>query len=157
MCLKKLIKLLEEKPALPSFETFPVKVSAVKEMLESHGIECMLKDKYVLADYDFHYIKEEDWLIALPYLTYPANFYVAELDIDCDDYSRWGSSDCSKLFKVNANLQCWGDTPYGYHAFSLALTGANSFKIFEPNAGFPCAGQLMNKDNEYGWLPKSWK
>jgi len=127
----------------------------LKTNLGNWGLELMLKDKFV-PDATISYTYEKVWATIIPYLTYPADLYIAELDVDCDDYSKWASANSSKDFRLSGCLQCWGDTPLGFHAFNLVITGDNTFKLFESNAGFEFAGKLFNAGDN-GYLPSSWK
>jgi len=76
---------------------------------------------------------------------------------NCDDYSKWANADSSKRFRLNGCVQLWGNSPYGFHAFSGVITGPDTIRIFEPNASFPCAGELLMIPNVYGWEPTKWK
>ena len=125
----------------------------VKFELESYGIVCMLgvsaPDKRVF------FTDEATMVRMLPFLTFAANHYVAELDIDCDDYSMWAAAFARLLFRVNGVLQCWGDMPLGYHAFNLVYL-SGGYKLWEPNAGYLYAGELF-ESGENSYLPRKWK
>jgi len=162
MCFDKLFKALkkaqeesEEQLWPQDYPKFEITWGELKRNLEELGLECMLKAKFV-PDTKVTYTTEEAWGKMVSFLTYPADYYVAELEIDCDDYSKWTAADASKKFKLSGCLQCWGNMPLGYHAFSLVVTGPKSYKLFEPNAGFGCAGELF-ASGDFGYQPKSWK
>jgi CRISPR type III-A-associated RAMP protein Csm4 len=43
---------------------------------------------------------EETLARMVPFLTYPADYYVAELEINCDDYARWAAADARRIFLI---------------------------------------------------------
>lgn len=98
----------------------------------------------------------------IPFLTYPAEDYIYSYYIDCDDYAKWAAADARRIFRVNGIFECWGnvklyeDKPPEAHAFCLAIASYASVKLFEPNAGFPWAGELFDI-GEHGYEPKYWK
>ena len=124
----------------------------VKVELETNGLACMISDA---PDTRVFYTDEVSLVKMVPYLTFAADYYVAGLDIDCDDYSMWAAALARLIFKVNGIYQCWGDMPLGYHAFELAYQ-PNSYKLWEPNAGFVYAGDLF-LPGENGYIPRKWK
>jgi len=147
-------------PKLP--QGYPVHQLPWAELITSLlalGLEPMIKYDYPPDKY-ITYTDEASWEKIVPFLTYPAELYVAEA-ADCDDYSKWATADSSKLFNLNGCLQCWGDMPLGYHAWNLVITASDavsttSYKLFDANAGFPHAGKLFNPmDN--GYKPEAWK
>lgn len=107
-------------------------------------------------DRHFFYTDEETWRKIIPYLTYPGEYYAWEERRDCDDYSKKASADSSFYYGLNC-LQVWGNTPLGFHAFNMVLVLPDKWKLFEPNASFECAGELLDLKNEYGWEPVKWK
>ena len=122
-------------------------------MLKAHNVEPMLSYP---PDYNIHFTNEETLDKIVPFLTYPADFYIRELEIDCDDYARWAAADARRIFHIQGVYEVWGNTPLGYHAWSLGIIAPDSFKMFEPNAGFEFAGVLFEAgDNKY--LPEKWK
>ena len=60
--------------------------------LQALGLRCMSPDA---PDYKIYYTDEEHLAKISPFLTYPADYYVAELEIDCDDYAKWAAADAS--------------------------------------------------------------
>lgn len=131
---------------------------AVK-FLETQGIHCMLRPGDY-PDANIYYTTEKFVAKMVPFLTYPADYYVGEFDVDCDDYSRWASADATRFFRVSGIVQCWGcvnvNNKQEYHAFNLSLTSESSYKLFEPNSAFPWAGTLFSRgDNSYE--PDKWK
>jgi hypothetical protein len=136
--------------AVPLFET---SWSQVISDLEALGLRCMIKED--APDYKVFYTDEVTLARMVPFLTYPADDYVEER-ADCDDYAMWASADASRIFKLNGVRQCWGDTPLGPHAWSLALVGVGQYKLWEPNAGFAYAGELFDAGDN-GYQPKKWK
>ena len=125
----------------------------VKAELEALGLKCMASDA---PDTKVFYVSETSLAKMIPFLTYPADYYVAELDIDCDDYSKWAASDASRIFKVNGIWEVWGMTPLGYHALSLAKLTGNKYKLWESNAGFEYAGTVFSF-GDYEYTPNKWK
>lgn len=125
----------------------------VKAELESLGLQCMVSDA---PDVRVFYTDEATLAKMIPFLTYSAEYYVAELDIDCDDYAMWAAADARRIFKVGGVFQAGGWMPLGYHAWSIGKVAPMQYKLWEPNAGFECAGDLFNfGDNEYN--PNKWK
>ena len=123
------------------------------KMLSGHGIEAMLPHP---PDYKIRFANEETLAKIVPFLTYPADYYVAELEINCDDYARWAAADARRIFRIQGVYEVWGNTPYGYHAWSLGIIDFDKFRLFEPNAGFPFAGELFAA-GENGFIPEKWK
>jgi len=126
----------------------------VKAELDALGLECMIKND--APDFYVYHTDEVSLARMAPYLTYPADYYTQELDIDCDDYAMWSASDARRIFKVNGIYQCFGDMPDGYHAFPLAKVGVGEYKIWDSNAGFLCAGKPFNF-GDYDYQPRKWK
>lgn len=118
--------------------------------LKSQGLEYYS----VAPDYWVGYTDEEGWRKIVPHLVQPAGDYVAEVH-DCDDYAEYASALCSKKFKLNGCFKIRGDTPLGPHAWNLVLTGKNSYKLFDSNAGFPFAGELFD-NGTHGYIGKTW-
>ena len=136
---------------VPVVPRFVILYSELVAQLRSLGVEPMSN----LPDYRKRYTDLSTLQILLPYLTYRADYYISELDIDCDDYARWAAADARRLFNIQGVWECWGDTPAGYHAFNIALT-EEGFFLFEPNAGFQHAGELF-RIGKYGYQPKLWR
>ena len=147
--------ILKYEPVLPSgYPTFDIKWTDLKLELEALGVECMLKPQHI-PDALVRHTDEASWAKIMPYLVYPADLYVADI-ADCDDYARWATADSSRLFQLNGCLECWGDSSWGYHAYSLVRVGPGEYQLSEPNAGAPWAGELMKFGAE-GYLPKCWR
>lgn len=100
----------------------------------------------------------------VPYLTYPAERYISELEIDCDDYALWAKADARRIFHLQSVFEVWGWIPspwqagkFEYHAWNVVLVG-NPLQVmyFEPNAGFPWAGELFGYSDN-GYIPEKWK
>ncbi len=124
----------------------------IRQSLEDLGLLWM---ENALPDTEFFYTDEFYWQEMFKNLIYPADHF-AELERkDCDDYSKKASADSSFYYGLNC-LQVWGDTPGGYHAFNM-IKGDDEWRIFEPNSGWECAGELLLIDNKYGWIPRQWK
>jgi len=153
MCFSKLFKKKEELPA--DYPVYQIRWEDLKTVMDSYNLELMLKDQFKPDSY-IYFTGRLDWDKLLPYLTYSAELYAEVERRDCDDYSKKASADAAWLFGLGC-IQVWGDTPYGRHAFNLVITSPTTVKIFEPNAGFECAGELMDLENEYGWKADSWK
>jgi hypothetical protein len=132
------------------------------DMLAAHGLTAMLSHP---PDYKIRFTNEETLAKMVPFLTYPADYYVAELEINCDDYARWAAADARRIFHIQGVYEAWGwiTVPYEtgerreYHAWSLGITGFDRFKIFENNAGFPFAGELFDVGQKYDYHPEKWK
>ena len=122
-------------------------------MLASHGLTAMLSYP---PDYKIRFTNEETLAKMVPFLTYPADYYIAELEINCDDYARWAAADARRIFRIQGVYEVWGWTPYGYHAWSLGIIDFDKYQLFEPNAGFPFAGELFAA-GENGFIPEKWK
>jgi len=138
---------------LTNYPKCQIKWTDMEKSLDELGLDCMLKSKYI-PDSIVSYTDKESWAKIVPYLTLPADLYVNK-DADCDDYSQWAAAESSMKFKRKC-LQCWGNTPYGYHAFNMVQVAHNKYMYFEPNAGFPFAGKLFNA-GEHGYIPEAWK
>lgn len=142
-------------PELPAgYPLFDVSWNDLVAELEALGLPCMLKPGH-MPDSLVRHTDEESWARIMPFLVYPADYYVEGV-ADCDDYARWAAADSSKLFKLNGCLECWGDSQWGYHAFSLIRVAPNEYRISEPNAGAPWAGELL-KPGEQGYNPRFWR
>ncbi len=135
---------------IPRFQTT---WNQVKDNLAELGIECMIKDA---PDTNVFYTDEATLTKMTKFLVYPADYYVWDLEIDCDDYAMWAASDARRIFKVNGIYQAWGNMPLGYHAFSLGLVGENRYKLWDANAGFLYAGELFSRGDN-GYLPDKYK
>lgn len=146
-----------EKPS--GYPEFQIYWTQLKKDLAELGIECRLKDKFA-PDAKVFYTDEESWAKIVPHLVYPAEYYVSQA-ADCDEYAKKASVDASFEFQLNGCLQAWGRHDVA-HAFGLVITGPKTFKLFEPNAGFPWAGQLFDPeellapDEENGYTIESW-
>ncbi len=134
------------------YNIYSMNYSTVRDELTALGIICMDNN---LPDINFYYTDISRWQEIIKYLTYSAEYYSQSERKDCDDYSKKASADSSFNFGLNT-IQAWGHTPNEYHAFNLVKT-LDGYMIFEPNAGFECAGELMELNNKYGWSPDKWK
>ena len=142
-------------PELPAgYPVFEIGWFDLVTELQVLGVELMLKPEHV-PDAVVKHTDEGGWAKIAPFLVYPADYYVEQV-ADCDDYSIWAAADSSRLFKLNGCLECWGDSQWGFHAYSLVRIAPKVYRVFEPNAGAPYAGQLM-KFGENGYVPGSWK
>ena len=125
----------------------------VRQELKALGLVCMDES---IPDTRVFSTDETTLTKIIPFLTYPADYYVAELDIDCDDYSMWAAADARKIFKVNGVYQVWGHMLLGYHAWSIGRVSVGKYLLWEPNAGFDYAGELF-KFGGFGYNPEKWK
>lgn len=137
---------------VPRYET---SWGEVKVELQNLGLRCMIKDEDI-PDFKMFHTDETTLTKMIPFLTYPADYYVAFLEIDCDDYADWASADASRIFKISGVRKVWGWMPLGYHAWSISRIAPMRYKLFEPNAGFDCAGELFNF-GYFGYNPNKWK
>ena len=144
----------EPEPLPSDYPVYETTWSAVNKELSDLGLKAM-ENPEDIPDIHFYYTDEKNWATLISHLTYTGEIYAQFERRDCDDYSKKASADSSFLFGLNT-IQVWGNTPFGYHAFDGVKT-ENGWKIFEPNAGFPVAGELLNFENEYGWEPKKYK
>jgi len=123
------------------------------------GLDFMLKAKYMADTMLYFPTSIADWRTIVPFVTLSAELYAEQERKDCDNYSQRSASECSWRFGVSG-LQVWGDSPYGYHAYNLALVRSNGewlrSHVWEPNAGFEVAGELLTMDNADGWHARSW-
>lgn len=142
-------------PGLPAgYPVFEIGWFGLITELRDLGVELMLKLDHV-PDNTVKHTDEESWAKIMPFLVYPADYYVEQV-ADCDDYARWATADSSRLFKLNGCLECWGDSQWGYHAYSLIRVAPGEYRISEPNAGAPWAGDLL-KFGQHGYNPKFWR
>lgn len=154
--LKARIKELEG-PELPTdYPIYEIKWTDLVKEMEEMGLELMLKKEFV-PDRVVRTTNEESWRKIAPFLVYPADEYV-EQGCDCDNYAMRASVDASFLCKLEGCRQTWGDSKWGYHAYSLVVIGPAplKYKLIENNAGAPYAGELLNF-GDYEYMPKSWK
>jgi hypothetical protein len=138
------------------WDDIPVFVKSWEEVwteLANLGLVAMVAFRDMPDSYMYH-TNLSNWETIFRYLTYSAEYYVSGR-CDCDDYSKKASADSSFYLGLNV-IQDWGNTPLGYHAFNMVRT-VEGWKIFEPNAGFVCAGELMDIKNNYKWEPVKWK
>ena len=160
MTSQRRVKALEEelavlKPNYPSgFPIFNIRYLDMRHELEDMGLVCQMKNQYV-PDTWVPYTTKADIEQIIPFLTYPADYYVYQ-GADCEDYCKWAHVDATRIFKLGYSvIQVWGDTPLGSHGFNLVKTQEGYFS-FEPNAGFDFAGTLfLIGENEY--YPQSWR
>jgi len=140
-----------------SYPVFTASWSDIKKELTALGLKPMEHDEDVPDDF-FYYTDEESWAKILPSLTYSPKYFPQVQRKDCDDYSKKASADSSFYFGFNC-IQDWGYTPPGYHAFNLVKfgLGQKQWKIFEPNEGYECSGQLLPLNNTFGWVSRKWK
>lgn len=124
------------------------------DMLKAQGLQPMLSHP---PDYKIRFTNEETLVKMLPFLTYPADYYIAELEIDCDDYARWAAADARRIFRIQGVYEVLGQTDLDYHAWSLGIVDFNRYKLFDSNAGFPFAGELFDKGGGYNYQPEKWK
>jgi len=137
-----------------TIERHEIEWGELVKMLREHEIEPMLTHR---PDYKKRYVDEATLMKMLPYLTYPADYYVAELEIVCDDYARWAAADARRIFHVSGVFEVWGQTSLGYHAFNLAVVAPDAYVLWEPNACFPFAGELFVRGGGYNYQPDKWK
>ena len=76
-----------------------------------------------------------------PYLVYPADWYLGDLQIDCEDYALQAQCDAAFKFHVSGVRLGLGWMPLGYHGFPVTLSKQGNVWLMEPNAGFPYAGK----------------
>jgi len=133
---------------IPRYE---VSFDELKAELADMGLRCMTD----MPDYKKHYTDLDTLREIIPWLTYRADYYISELEINCDDYALWAAADARQIFNIQGVWQCWGDTPLGYHAWNIAKT-PGAWVQFESNAGFPFAGEPF-AIGENGYIPKVWK
>uniref|UniRef100_A0A6H2A2E5 Uncharacterized protein n=1 Tax=viral metagenome TaxID=1070528 RepID=A0A6H2A2E5_9ZZZZ len=75
-----------------------------------------------------------------PDLVYPADLYISELEIDCEDYGIQAQCDAAFKFHVSGVRLGLGSMPLGYHGFAITMDKDKNIYWLEPNAGFPYAG-----------------
>ena len=128
-------------------------LDVVKTELGGMGLRVMLTSD---PDIKVFYPDEESLTRMLPFLTFSGEYYIANLDIDCDDYAMWAAAFSRLIFQRNGIYQAWGWMDLGYHAFNVAKVGENKYLLFEPNAAFPYAGEPFEIGvNNY--IPDKWK
>lgn len=143
-------------PELPTgYPVFDINWSDLVMELHTLGVELMLKPEHI-PDTIIRHTDEENWGKIVPFLVYPADYYVEQV-ADCDDYARWAAADSSKLFKLNGCLECWGDSLWGYHAYSLFRIAPLQYRVSEPNAGVRDFAGVLMKFGERGYKPKYWR
>ena len=135
---------------VPLFETY---WGIVVEELKALGIAWMANSA---PDSKIFYTDESTMIKIIPFLTYPADFAVESLSLDCDDYALWATADASRIFRLTTVFQAWGDFGGSYHAFCICKVAEGQYRIFEPNSGFEVAGELF-KIGEHSYFPQRWK
>ena len=148
-------------PAHNSFKRITETYTDVRSELEA-SLECMIKDESRFKpDYWTTFTDREGWVKAVPWLTFPAEYYTGE-ELDCDDYARKAAAEASFLFKLNGCFQAWGYRPdpsdpnkQVRHAWALGYIGNKKYVMWEPNAGFDETGRLLEERD--GYVPESWK
>ena len=135
---------------IPLHETY---WGIIKDELEAMGISW---DARSVPESNTFYTDEATMNRIVPFLTYPADYYIASISKDCDDYALWATADASKIFNLTSVMQAKGMVPGGYHAFNMCLVGEGQYRLWEPNAGFPWAGSLF-KIGENGYNVDKWK
>jgi len=146
--------------SLPEYKVYSIPYSDLANYLQGNGLINMVKSEYH-PDNRVYFTSKEGWISLIPYLTFSAEVYADSERRDCDDYSKKASAEGAFKFGLEV-IQVWGDTPLGPHAFNLVIyldeTDNFGCSLFEPNAGFECAGELLVfNNNSYGWIAKSWK
>jgi len=150
------ITIEPEEPKKPTdYKVFSMHWEDLVSLLTENGLEIMLKANFE-PDYDIYYSDEEGWASIVPFLTYSAEYFAESERKDCDDYSKKAAADAGFDFGLYG-VQAWGDSPYGRHAFDLAITSPTTFKLWEPNAGFVEVAGGLFEQGEYGWRARSWK
>jgi len=95
---------------------------------------------------------EEELRRIAPYLTRPADDYIAEI-ADCEDYAMWGAVKAAFEFHCSTVRVTLGESENGYHGYNIMVDTNSKVWILENNAGFPYAGTLM-EIGEHGHIPK---
>lgn len=127
------------------------------EMMTRLGYKSLLYEPIAnMPDTSVYYTDEQTMEKIAKYLTYPADDYIAGLDIDCDDYARWASADARRIFRIQGVFEVWGTMPQGYHAWNVAIVGLDKVKFFDANAGWWYAGDLFNL-GDHGYVPEKWQ
>lgn len=149
----KVLASCECRQSVPDYPIFRMAWQDARKSLDDLGLVWM---DTKLPDANFFYTNESSWQKIFKNLIYPATRFTEVERKDCDDYSKKASADSSFYYGLNC-LQSWGDSPAGYHAFNMIMVAPYIWRIFEPNSGFECAGELLKLDNKYGWKAKDWK
>lgn len=142
----------EQVGPIPRYET---SWNEMRTELNTLGIRCMIKDGDI-PDLRIFHTDAANLIKIVPYLTFSGEYYVAELDVDCDDYAEWAHGLASLIFNLNGICQAWGQVPEGPHAFSISRVGPMQYKLFEPNAAFNYPAELFDF-GEHDYKPERWK
>jgi hypothetical protein len=134
-----------------TIKRYEITFGELKAELENMGIKCMT----AMPDYKKRYTDLATMKEIIPWLTYRADYYIAELEINCDDYALWAAADARRIFNIQGVWQAWGNTPLGYHAFNIFKT-PEGYYLFESNAGFEWAGEPF-RIGDHGYVPDHWK
>ena len=124
----------------------------VKTELKAIGIVPMFT---TAPDFKVFYPDEVSLKKMIPYLTFSGEYYIANLDIDCDDYAMWAAAFSRLIFKCNGIYQAWGNMDLGYHAFNISKIG-EKYLLWEPNAAFGYAGEPF-EIGAHNYLPDKFK
>jgi len=143
-------------PVFPTgFPIYDMEWGESVTVLSDANLVCMLKDGFK-EDYKVYYTDEDSWRLIVPFLVSPADAYVNE-GCDCGDYAKIATGRAALLAKLSGGCkEAWGMLDGEPHAFGLVFISRVKYKLFEPNAGFPWAGELFN-DGEHGYKVKYWK
>jgi len=156
-------QLLKEQTVPGDYPIYKMRYSEQITELEELGLEMQVKTQF-RPDTWVYYTDEEGWNKIIPFLTFPADLYVAEGGdeggADCDGYAKYASAKAEMIFKLaNGCIQTWGQMPLGRHAWNLVTIHTDNGRIrkqFEPNAGFEYAGELFSI-GDHVYQPDSWK
>ena len=128
-------------------------LAIVKTELKALGITPMFT---TAPDYKVFYPDEVSLEKMIPFLTFSAEYYIAKLGIDCDDYAMWAAALARLIFECNGIYQAWGNMDLGYHAFNIVKVGENLYRLWEPNSGFAWAGEPF-EIGTHNYLPDKFK
>jgi len=131
---------------IPSFKTYYVSGSFLKEEIESLGFTVPMGR----LDSQYYYTDLEGWGAILWDLVFNSNLYKADR-FDCENYALKAMTLCAERYGLNTMGLVIGDIPQGRHGFNIFYHG-DGFMLWEPNDGFPYSGSPF-EIGEHGYRP----
>jgi len=149
------IKFQQPAIHIPSFKRYGVQQNYLVSELKKLGLHCFpVTDDYVL-DAWYYYTDLEGWEKLLPDLVMRSSLYRKTV-FDCEDFALKAQVECALRYGLNSFRMCIGNVPQGMHGFNIFPYGNEmgiiGFRLFEPNDGFPHAGQAF-EIGENGYVP----
>lgn len=140
---------------------YPVYMMPWQQMvnnLRAAGLTGMVKDTYPPDGYAYFTDSEHLEKLFRDYI-YSAEMFAYYERRDCDNYTKKAIGNFefdTGLTGLQLNGYIPGDEKPERHAWAGVWT-LEGLRMWDPNAGFKCAGELLKTGNAYGWEPDAWK